>query len=174
LELLPEKEPWIAMESLIELGATLCIKKPKCSLCPLEGACLARKRKIAESLPNKSKRERIEKLYRDVAVILCEGKILVGKVGSGRVMADLYEFPYFERGKLREWLPKEMEILQAMDCSEHSFTRFRALLYPHLIRSKKEIAIEGYSWFPLKLLKTLPFSSGHRKILGLLEDAKLI
>jgi len=174
LELLPEREPWVAMEALIELGATLCIRKPKCSHCPLEGECLAREQKNAESLPIKSKKEKIEKLYRDVAVIVCEGKVLVGKVKSGRVMADLYEFPYFDRGKLREWLPKEMKILQALDCIEHSFTRFRALLYPHLIRSKNEVVINGYNWVPLKQLRTFPFSSGHRKILGLLEEAKSI
>ena len=32
--LLPEKEPWILVEGLIELGATVCTLKPKCSQCP--------------------------------------------------------------------------------------------------------------------------------------------
>jgi A/G-specific adenine glycosylase len=168
LELLPESKPWVAMEALIELGATLCAKRPKCASCPLEQICLARKQGVAEGLPIKSRKEKIERLYRDVAVIMCNGKILVGKVEKGKIMADLYEFPYFETGKLKEWIKNEMKILQRMDCIEHSFTRFRVLLYPYLIQCEKEIPLNGYNWISMEKLHTLPFSSGHRKILGLL------
>jgi len=87
-------------------------------------------------------------------------------------MADLYEFPYFDKGELKEWVTKEMRIIAVLDCIEHSFTRFRALLYPHLIQCEKEIAVVGYNWFPLNQLRTLPFSSGHRKIIGFLEAGR--
>jgi A/G-specific adenine glycosylase len=166
LSVLPEEKPWVAMEAFIELGALICMKKPKCHLCPFEKVCLAKAQGTQENLPVKQRKEKIEKLYRDVALIICKEKILVGKVASGKVMADLYEFPYCERGKLGSWLQGPIKIIAQMDTVEHSFTRFRAFLYPHLIHCEEEIPLIGYDWLPIKSLKTLPFSSGHRKLLS--------
>ena len=34
--ILPDEEPWLVAEGLIELGATLCARTPKCLACPLK------------------------------------------------------------------------------------------------------------------------------------------
>lgn len=42
--LLPEKEPWVFAEALIEFGATVCKKAPLCFECPLNKSCAGLKK----------------------------------------------------------------------------------------------------------------------------------
>ena len=110
LALLDEKEPWISSEALIELGALVCRPMPQCDQCPLQAGCLGLQKGIAESLPIKNGKSPAIVLTRAVMVIEAQGHFLVRKGQSGKVMADLYEFPYFD---FEELLPKRKEILRS-------------------------------------------------------------
>jgi A/G-specific adenine glycosylase len=184
--LLDEKEPWVSAEALIELGATLCTPKPRCGECPLQKGCLGLEKGIAESLPIKNKEKEIVVLNRLVAVIEAEGQFLVCKRKTGEVMADLYEFPYFERGfrnergeshlfeggifqNLDKLVEKRfgfhVEWIGALQKVIHTFTRYKAHLIPFLMRAPHLVELPGWNWIHKENLSTLPFSSGHKKIL---------
>lgn len=164
-EILPEDEPWIVMEALIELGALVCKKIPQCTLCPLKASCLAFQKCKAELLPYKSKGPKTLHLHRLVAVIDTGGEVLVRKGAAGKVMADLWEFPYFERGvNVEEALGIPLEPIEKFPEVTHGFTRYKAYLYPHLYKAKKE-ELPSYEWVSYKELSLRPFSAGHRKIL---------
>ena len=62
--LLPVDQPWTAMEALIELGAVVCGRKPKCSLCPLQKGCSAYRNGQSHLLPYKSKKNSYVSLER--------------------------------------------------------------------------------------------------------------
>ena len=94
--LLPDDESWIVNEALIELGATICQRKARCTVCPLKESCKGYQRGIADRLPFKSKKKKIEQLHRSVAVVQCGSSYLVSRGKKGAVMSDLYEFPYFD------------------------------------------------------------------------------
>lgn len=163
--LLPEKEPWIVMEALIELGALVCQKKPSCNLCPLKGSCQAFKDCKAGLLPLKSKREKTIHLHRVVAVIHSEKALLLKKGQKGKVMEGLAEFPYFDKGtRPEEALGIPLEPLGPLPQVTHSFTKYKAFLYPHLYRAQ-EREVEDYEWIPFDRIPSIPFSSGHRRIL---------
>lgn len=175
--LLPKSEPWLVSEALIELGATVCSRTPKCHACPVNSSCMAFAQGKAAELPVKSARQATTSLYRAVAVIACDGHFLVGKGESGKVMAGLFEFPYVELNAADvdveahgSWLKKEMKLsadwLKALPEVRHSFTRYRALLMPQLYSVKKRKEVDGFEWHSLESLKKLPFSSGHRRILA--------
>ena len=179
-ELLDAKEPWVTAEALIELGATVCLPKPKCPACPLRRGCRAYLEEKAESLPIKKSQERSTELWRAVLLIFVGNEILLKKGEAGKVMADLYEFPYFEMEKEkwpREKILKEIrknfgldvKAVRSLPKETHSFTRYKAQLYPMVCNAERKKEIEGLSWIPLKRAKDLPFSSGHRRILGGLE-----
>lgn len=177
LQILPEEKPWIIAEALIELGAVICTRRPHCKACPLQEVCLARRNNTTEKFPYKKRKEAIEKIYRNVAIVICNEKILVNQVGPGKVMAGLYEFPYFEKNEeafseqLKSLNIEEFSLLSTLDQVRHSFTRYLAHLFPFVIECKQEIEVKGYQWFPLKDLSKLPFSSGHRKILEQLSKS---
>lgn len=180
-QLLPEEHPWIAMEALIELGATICKKKPQCSSCPLRSECAAFAQNTYMQLPHKSTKQTREFLYRAVPVIVCENKVLLRREEKGKVMADLHEFPYFpleSADDLSEEYFKQLahrhlgiqaKSVQILSKISHSFTRFQAVLYPALIETTAKQDTKGYQWHELKALPFLAFSAGHRRILRLIS-----
>jgi A/G-specific adenine glycosylase len=107
-----------------------------------------------------------------------DGQVLVKKGKLGKVMADLYEFPYFEMGT-EIWLLKKIDreientfgmkvkIVEKLPRVVHTFTRYKAELYPFRFLASKREEIEGCQWVDRSRLAELPFSSGHRRILTL-------
>lgn len=172
--LLDAKEPWTTGEALIELGALVCRPMPLCEDCPLQSGCLGLKKGIAASLPIKNAESPVILLSRAVAVVESQTQFLVRKGEAGKVMADLYEFPYFDLQ--REATPQSIEKQVAerfgfqVKCSRilkqtaHTFTRYKARLYPFLATTPTPVAIAGWEWIPKKCLLDLPFSAGHRTI----------
>lgn len=172
---LPENESWIQNEALIELGATICKKKPKCMECPLRSDCKAFANGSAERLPFKSTKVETEYLYRVVPVIICLDKLLIKRGQKGKIMCDLHEFPFFETKK-QGWTTKkvttEMEsqwslqaaFVKPLPVVNHSFTKYQVRLNPLLFNCSSLIHIEGHAWLTCNELKQLAFSSGHRRI----------
>lgn len=156
--LLGDDEPWVVMEALIELGALVCQKRPKCEECPLGDVCLGR----GMDLPRKKKRVGVTLLEKKIAVVESRMGILVGKRGKG-VMEDLWEFP--ERHEVEHL---GLDGGKGMEKVQHSFTRYRATLFPERFWLDKGEDVANYEWIPKEELLRLPFSSGHRQILGLL------
>lgn len=175
--ILPENEPWIISEALIELGATICSKIPKCHICPLNSSCLAYSHGNAEKLPYKSKKTKIEKLYRAVAVIRNDREdLLVKCVEPGNIMSGLYEFPYFESAgsgidhkelklKIQAEFGLKTAFKKALNPVQHSFTKYSVTLFPILFSIDYTVPIPPYYWLSPQALQKVAFSSGHRRIL---------
>jgi A/G-specific adenine glycosylase len=166
------EKPWVTAEALIELGACLCTAaKPQCEECPLRSGCRALQTGKMEALPIKQAPKKTVLLHRAVFIVESEGFILVRKEKKGRVMADLYELPYFEKTDesiqlclKKEWgLTGDMTKIQGT--VKHSFTCHVATLYPYHVRLQEKKEISDFDWKRIEELHTIPFSSGHRKIL---------
>jgi A/G-specific adenine glycosylase len=173
LSLLPDEEPWVVMEALIELGAKVCGKKPLCQSCPLRTSCLAYLHKKTEALPKKRPQAKITLLQRSLLILRYKEEILVGRVEDKKVMAGLFEFPYLEEVQERELLKKQIEKRWGLKASfkcelpkvAHSFTRYKAELYPTVWQVEEKRDCESYDWYTKETLEKLPFSSGHRRVL---------
>ncbi len=170
-ELLPDEEPWLVSEGLIELGALICTKKPLCLACPLKNECLAFRHHLQDELPKKRRGQGTTELIRQVAVITCQNRFAVQKGEKGKIMEDLYQFPFLEeRSALaitekfeRAWGCK-LHYKKALLPQRHSFTRYRAQLFPHFLEALE--ASEKMIWKEIDELAKLPFSSGHKRILN--------
>ena len=174
--LLDQHEPWITAEALIELGAMVCSVRPRCETCPLREKCLAYRQNKVEMLPIKNEEKRIIPLQRAVVIIEFQGKVLLKKGEAGKVMADLYEFPYFEMRNER-WSSKtiirsvennfgfKVGFVEMLPEAKHTFTCYKVSLYPIRLLAEEMREVESFSWVSVDRLKELPFSSGHRKIL---------
>lgn len=180
-ELLPDDESWIVNEALIELGATVCQKKPKCSSCPLRRSCRSHIEGVAELLPVKSAKIAYQKLERTVAVIVCDDQFLVKRGSDGAIMHDLHEFPYLEEKVLENELTRhlnkawslEFRHVESMEEVSHSFTKYRVRLYPFLCHVKEMRSCKGYDWKSREDLQQLAFSSGHRRVWRQVASANL-
>lgn len=182
-EMLPEKEPWLVSEGLIELGALICSKKAKCGDCPLKSECGAYRNQLQDILPKKRARPPCIELMRQVAVIQCGERYAVQKGSAGKLMADLYEFLFIEHQQTQDQIKDTVSLLtqqferawgmslsyqKALPIQRHSFTRYRAHLFPHLLQTS--VPVEKYLWKTRGELKQLPFSSGHKRILDYFAD----
>lgn len=179
-KLLPEQESWVISEALIELGALICKPKaPLCESCPLSSQCKSAGNGTEGKIPVKEKKVKYETLFRDVAVIFYESEVLLQQGGSGKVMAGLYEFPYFSSEKggatsesIRKKLESEFSIRATMNRElqevKHSFTRYRVTLYPKVFTVSRKTTIPGLTWHPLTSREKLAFSSGHKRIVDCL------
>ena len=178
--LLSAEKPWVSMEALIELGATICTPAPDCNRCPLRDNCAAYARGMPTALPIKSAGPKIEKISRGVAIVEAEGSILVRKNCDG-LMSDLWEFPYFEgvisllgvKNSISKLLGETAFYIESLVTLEHSFTRFLAQLFPYKFKLPEQKAIEGFFWIPADKLHELPFSAGHRKLVKQLYIPKV-
>jgi len=179
-QILPEDESWIQNEALIELGATVCKKNPKCLECPLRTNCKSYINGSTTRLPFKSTKTETYYLYRAVPILLCQNQLLVKKGQKGKIMSDLYEFPYFEtseNGWTVSHLTKELLMQWSLDAKflkelpkvHHSFTKYQVSLQPILFKCSHMPDIENHLWLSYGDLKKLAFSSGHRRIFNTLE-----
>ncbi len=167
--ILPDEEPWLVAEGLIELGATVCKKDPQCWHCPLRPGCSAFALGVQSELPKKGRRVEVTSLVRYVYVLVHEGALLVRKGERGKVMADLYEFPYFEKEVDSLPFSPLAKKLKTLPEVEHTFTRFKVKLFPSLWKAGEKMDLPDHAWVPLKEIERYPFSSGHRKILKNVE-----
>lgn len=180
-ELLPDEEPWVVNEALIELGATICQRKPRCHECPLKKSCQGLQKGIADRLPMNSKKTAIEHLHRSVAVVQAGSSYLVSRGRKGAVMSDLYEFPYFDitpqafspvelKKKMKHHYSLQIVQKKLLPEVTHGYTRYHVRLYPVLFQTDDPKEIDGFDWIPHEALQKLAFSSGHRRIFHQLSD----
>lgn len=171
----PNHESWIINEALIELGAVICSKKPKCGSCPVQHSCKAYKNGLTEELPFKSKKSVTINLHRAVAVIYCQEHVLIRKGKPGEIMFDLHEFPFLElqNGTQEDYLSLfkdhfkvDLKNEKELSPETHSFTQYRVKLTPIAMQAEHRFVCRDFFWHRMDRLKDLPFSSGHRRVLN--------
>lgn len=176
---LPDEEPWIVMEGLIELGALVCKKRPLCERCPLQASCKAYEEGHPEKYPVKKPREASVRLERQVMVIISNGYVLLRQEKEEKkIMAHLWEFPYIEdfqhtSFQLPEWLeryfPNKVAFAKQLPEVMQYFTKYAVRLHPSIWIVVDRPLIEGYEWVSLTQLEGKAFSAGHRKVLHYIE-----
>ena len=184
-EFLPDKEPWVVMEALIEFGALICKKKPECFRCPIRLSCKAYADKNPHDYPLKKARPVITQLYHVVSLIEYENYVLLyQEVDKGKRMADLWGFPFTElkEPNYEDRCPAEFltlfksspEFLERLPIIKQSFTRYQAHLFPLRFKVTEAPLIPGYHWIEKAKLLEYPFSSGHKKLAATLVVKSLI
>lgn len=173
-EILPQDHHWIHSEALIELGAKICTKKPKCEKCPLFRSCRAYKGGNWHLLPIKRKKTEYVKLYRDVAVITYKKQLLIKRCKKPGLMQDLYEFPYFERSsfdinekdsveEMGRMLGTSLKLVKSLCKVSHTFTHHRVTLRPFHVEAM--VSLQEFDRIALEDIEKLAFSSGHKRVL---------
>ena len=94
-EIYPKEQAGAFTQSLMELGATVCLPnaEPKCGECPLSPLCAAHAQGTERELPVKSAKKERKIEERTVFLILHEGKAALQKRPKKGLLAGLWEFP---------------------------------------------------------------------------------
>lgn len=94
-EIYPKARSGDFTQSLMELGATVCLPKttPKCSVCPVSLMCEAYRTGAQATLPVKAKKKPRQSAQKTVFLLSCESKIAVRQREAGVLLGGLWEFP---------------------------------------------------------------------------------
>lgn len=124
--LVPARAPAEWNQALMELGARVCLpRRPRCEECPVRARCLAHALGLQSELPRTRPRPPVPRRRLIALALERRGSLLMGRRGSGAMLAGMWELPTVER------LPRESTraALERMllDCAGCGPRRARAL-----------------------------------------------
>lgn len=94
-ETYPRKNPGIATQALMELGATVCVPNgaPRCDVCPVAEICQAREQDTWRDLPVRSEKKKRKIVDKTVFILLMEDTVALHKRSASGLLAGMWEFP---------------------------------------------------------------------------------
>lgn len=94
-ETYPRKNPGIATQALMELGATVCVPNgaPRCDVCPVAEICQAREQDTWGNLPVRSEKKKRKIVDKTVFILLTEDTVALHKRSASGLLAGMWEFP---------------------------------------------------------------------------------
>ena len=125
--LIPEKNPDIFNQAIMEFGALQCVpSKPDCADCPVANMCFAKKNNLQNDLPVKIKTLKKKTRHFNYLLIKHQNKILFKERKEKDIWKGLYDFPCLEDKSLKnadeikkQFNQKKTMIDQASEAYKH-------------------------------------------------------
>lgn len=94
-EVYPQGQCGVATQSLMELGATVCLPNgaPRCGQCPLADMCLAHMHDTWEKLPVRDAKKARRVVDKTVFVLQCGAHLALRKRPNKGLLSGMWEFP---------------------------------------------------------------------------------
>ena len=140
--LVPKIQPGDFNQALMELGATICTpKKPRCSVCPVNGECASQQANPAEAVTSNRQRTKVQNVLWPLAIVDRNRKILLRRRAADGLLAGLWELPGLQlargenlrhfRQHLEQQLPLKLAQPRRIGAIRHTITnrRIRAPIY---------------------------------------------
>ncbi len=160
-------------QSLMELGATVCTPvSPRCSDCPLQDSCAARRTGRIDHFPQTARRPRATRRRFVALVVQRAGKVLVRQRPANVVNAHLWEFPNVEvdlaetepSAAAARMLQLKLLDVRALATVRHSITRYRISVECFAATLKGRASHSAGVWKSPEQLKELAFTAAHQKV----------
>ena len=168
---------------MMELGALVCRKVPRCGACPWSGYCRARHLGVAAARPVKDEGPGMTALTTVAGILMARGRVLVRRRPAGGVWAGLWEFPggALPSGEepgaallrhLQEGCGLGARLLEGGGHIVHTRTRYRITLHWRRLglaeatasRALPPLPDETWRWATPEELANLPLPAPHRKV----------
>jgi A/G-specific adenine glycosylase len=178
--LIPQKDPGLFNQALMELGALICKpKNPTCTVCPLGDFCRAKALGRTAQLPLRKKRRAVP--HKEVTAALLgdgNGRLLIVRRPAGGLLGSLWKFPggILNPGEplaegLRRTVCQELGVGIAVGSQiaavKHAYTHFRITLTAFACTFADgwpDPHGRKWRWASLSELNALPFSKADRLI----------
>ncbi|MDD5240437.1 MAG: A/G-specific adenine glycosylase [Sulfuricella sp.] len=133
--LLPDSGIETYTQALMDLGATVCHRKPVCVACPLNAGCVAFKQGRVAELPEPKPRKPQPQRETVMLILLREGEVYLEKRPPVGIWGGLWSFPEADvkedaLAACRERFGIEGRPLPALPDFTHTFTHFRLKVQP--------------------------------------------
>jgi len=134
--LLPRSGIEAYTQGLMDLGAMICTRgKPRCSDCPMRGACIALKENKVSKLPVPRPRQTLPHKRARMLVLLCGGEVLLEKRETNGIWGGLWSLPEARPSEdvvalCRKRYGAEITPPAVLPLIAHGFTHFRLDIEP--------------------------------------------
>lgn len=164
------KDPRAFNLALMDLGADICGKIPKCEICPIRKDCAAFINNVQTEYPRTKPRRESVLLDRDCFTVNYRDKWLVRLIPEGEWHHGMYEFPSFNRNADSNMYGLFKQL--STDLGAYRFLMVKYVVTHHKItmdvwkmEAKTPVKVpEGMSWKSLGEISALPMGSAQRKI----------
>ena len=119
---LPPRDVETYTQALMDLGASICTRTPKCAACPLAASCIARRQGRVAELPAPRERRKLPQREVRWLVLRRNGAVLLERRPAPGIWGGLWCFP-----ELSGRAPAPAKRLAPI---EHGFTHFRLRIRP--------------------------------------------
>ena len=181
-ELMPEDSPRFFSQALMEFGALVCAKKPRCAACPLAEYCEAKRLGTTARRPKQKALRTYAVIEMATGIVLRDGLAFIQKRPPYGVWASLWEFPggCLEAGEspesavLRELMEETelaVNIREKVGVFRHAYVTSRVTMHAYICDLGADAAspvlhaaTEG-RWVSPEQTAAYAFPAGHRKLL---------
>ena len=188
--LIPPGQARMFNQALMEMGAMVCGRKPRCGACPLAGFCQARHLNIVADRPVPGKKYGYSALEIISGALMHKGRVFIQKRLESGVWAGLWEFPggRLEPGEepsdgiVREFFEETefpVAVNRCLGVVRHAYTRYRITMlcfmchfavpgFPAETGGFPEPVLHAateYRWVHPAELERYTLPAGHRKLL---------
>ncbi|KIL50806.1 DNA glycosylase [Jeotgalibacillus alimentarius] len=174
-----EENPSYFNQALMELGAIVCTPtSPSCFLCPVQSHCTAFAEGTQHELPVKSKKKAAKTV--ELLTVIAEnnkGKVLISRRPEQGLLANMWEFPSFERTpglnagqQMTDYLQSDHEV-EAILTEEKWMTQDH--IFTHLVWkmqvgrlnvTNEPVLTEQMKWVDQAEIEKVAMPVSHRKI----------
>jgi len=169
--LLPHKNIAIYTQALMDLGATVCNKKPLCDTCPLNKTCLAFQRNKVHLVPVPRPLKKIPTESTHMVLIKHHDEVLLIKRPQGGIWGGLWSLPQYENKSMpaKVWVKKhfglETSLIQKDLKASTTFTHCKLDITYNVLEAKSQHAKLPHTWLTLNSLEGAAIPSIIKKIL---------
>lgn len=135
---LPKTQGDVYSQALMDLGATVCGRKPNCLLCPVSEFCKAFQEGQPETLP--TKKEKAPKPFKTqaFALIVKDGKVLLQRRSTTSFWGGLWALPVLDEIKQNE---------TPFGTIKHTFTHFTLQMEIFRRTADQQTPTKDFRWF---------------------------
>ncbi len=170
--LLPNKRVGDFNQSLMEIGATICLPNgvPLCEECPIKEFCLSYQNKTQDVIPLKRKKKQVPIEKKTVLIVKHNDMFALEKRPDTGLLASMYQFPLLDGHLTKKDVSKLFTTYTKIKISKkaiHKFTHKEWDMKSYLIESEEE---NRYTFYPMKELKKLPIPSAFKVYKKVIEE----
>lgn len=179
-ELTPEQRVADYTQAIMDLGATLCSRKPDCERCPVQDNCVAQEQGLTAQIPAKKPARKIP--TREISMLVLrneQNEILLERRPEFGIWGGLWSLPECRHDELQQRLdsmPGSAEVTGVLDPREHQFSHFRLRFTPVEIRYKDDqqrlLESNQCIWYNSKTSSALGFPAPVKTLLQELSNTQ--
>ena len=153
--LLPRRNVETYTQALMDLGATVCVRTPKCEACPVRTDCVARKMDRTAEIPAPRPRKALPQKSATWLVLRAGPDVLLEKRPAPGIWGGLWCFPEAPAsevlGHCLHTFGCELRGKRELEALEHGFTHFRLRIQPLLCEVRKTPGVQspGRLWIEI-------------------------